>query len=179
MEELLQAELNERHLTLNTFVSQLFTKYFQWDKYAEKMGLIHIPRELYLYWGSIIKEEKIPEFTEKNHQATKDAVVLWFGEYNLENLLKWFAWGFRHSWTGLKWEQKVQGRKCTLTLRHVWGERGGAWSQGFSQFLSVLLKDSFDIDEPDIEMSANQVAIRFTIPPVRLPEHHELADRIN
>jgi hypothetical protein len=147
----LQAESDNREISLNVMVNQILKRYAEWDRYENKIGMMPVPkvilsglietsmamakragvRDLDSYRSEIAKQAAKIAF-----DLMKDSVLYMKKRYNLWVVLSVLEEYMKVS--GIKADHKIEGsRKHVFVIQHDLGE-------GWSMFTKELLRLIFE-----------------------------------
>jgi hypothetical protein len=148
-------------MNLNAFMQMLLTKYFEWDKYAEKFRFVQIPHELFMELIEAGDEGRVLGICREQGRLVKEAILFWFKEATLETFLRYTNLVMKYSLGNqAEYDFKMEGKNAMMTVHHQFG---GKYSRGFAELLGTAIRQSLGI-EPSFEATERQIMIRFTIP---------------
>jgi hypothetical protein len=156
---LLQREAQMRGLSYNSLVNLILKKFIEWDRFAERLGMVSITRDGFQIIHESIKDELFNKIAEDmGSRNPKDMTRFWFKEFNLNNFLNFLSLYCKYGRLA-ECEIKKEENEYYLTFQHAYGEK-------YSKFLSIWLKSAFKNAlniVPKIEVSKNSVSINFKI----------------
>ncbi len=87
----LREEAENREISLNTLVNQIFKRYVEWGSYEPKVGMIPIAKPVLIQLFESISEEKIIEIATKvGKGAVKDIALFMKHSIDIDSFLDWF-----------------------------------------------------------------------------------------
>lgn len=147
----LQAEADNREVSLNVLVNQILKRYSEWDRYENKIGMMPVPRVILsnlidkavsIAKSSGIKDidhyrdDIIKEASELAFSLMKDSVLFMKKQYNLWVVLSVLEEYMKVS--GIKADHKIEGsRKHVFIIQHELGEN---WSLFTKELLSLIFE---------------------------------------
>ena len=137
LDRVLAADSETKGVSINTLLTQILMKYADWDRFAEKVGVVSMmPEELRVLIGSV-NEEILNQNREKlGPEYLMDFMTLRFGEVSADSFRKMFALFTKYLGIG-QLETKIEGRNYTTTLRHNFGKN---WSRNLEQVFKTTEK---------------------------------------
>lgn len=148
----LQAESDNREISLNVMVNQILKRYAEWDRYENKIGMMPVPKvilstlvdrcmtmakhggikDLDSYRNEIIKQAAKIAF-----DLMKDSVLYMKKQYNLWVVLSVLEEYMKVS--GIKADHKIEGsRKHIFVIQHELGEN---WSMFTKELLRLIFEN--------------------------------------
>ncbi len=130
----LQEESTMKNISQNVLVKQILEKYCRWDRYADKIGLIPIPKSILENLGNQMKGEDIQKIVDLLKPVIKDSVMFVKGKYDLRRCIETLEDYMRAS--GMKSDHRIEGSLHHFIVQHELGMR-------WSLFTEYLLKQIF------------------------------------
>ena len=147
----IQAEADNREISLNVLVNQVLKRYAEWDRYENKIGMMPVPRVILSHLvdkcmsvakSSGIKDvnhyrdEIIKQAAELAFTLMKDSVLFMKKQYNLWVVLSVLEEYMKVS--GIKSDHKLEGsRKHVFIIQHELGEN---WSLFTKELLALIFE---------------------------------------
>lgn len=147
----IQAEADNREISLNVLVNQILKRYTEWDRYENKIGMMPVPRVILsnlidkavsIAKSSGIKDvdryrdEIIRQAAEIAFSLMKDSVLFMKKQYNLWVVLSVLEEYMKVS--GIKADHKLEGsRKHVFIIQHELGEN---WSLFTKELLALIFE---------------------------------------
>ena len=170
----IQAEADNREISLNVLVNQILKRYEEWDRYENKIGMMPVPRVILsnlidkaisIAKSSGIKDidryrdEVIKQGAELAFSLMKDSVLFMKKQYNLWVVLSVLEEYMEVS--GIKADHKVEGhRKHVFIIQHELGEN---WSLFTKELLALIFEKLANV-KAEINVTPNttvaEVALR-------------------
>jgi short-subunit dehydrogenase len=151
---MLRAESDRRHISLNTMVNQILQRYAEWDMYESRVGLVSflkpVAAELFKRKS---KQEIIEIATSIGKNATNDAALFMKNKMDLESFLSWLDVRMKNS--SVEINHSIEGSTHTYTLKHDLGEN-------YSLFQKTVLELIFnDVLRKPIDCSFSDTILSF------------------
>ena len=163
--DVLQAEADNREISLNVIVNQILKRYSEWDRFENKIGMMPVPKVIL---SSLIdkaiavakssgikdvdryRDEIIKQAAQIAFGLMKDSVLFMKRQYNLWVVLAVLEEYMKVS--GIKADHKLEGsRKHVFIIQHELGEN---WSL-FTKELLVLIFQNLANVKADISTTSN------------------------
>ncbi len=141
--EEIESEAMNNNVSHNVMARQILEKYVQWDRFAEKIGIIPVPRKILDTLGIEMTAEEINEIINVIKPVIKDTVLFIKGKYDLKRCIETLEDYMKAS--GMKSDHRIEGPMHHFIIQH---ELGSNWSM----FTEQLLKEIFREFMPDKEM---------------------------
>lgn len=148
----LQAEADNREISLNVLVNQVMKRYSEWDRFENKIGMMPVPKvilsSLIDKAISVAKSSGIKDIDRYRDEIIKQAAQLAFGlmkdsvlfmkrQYNLWVVLAVLEEYMKVS--GIKADHKIEGsRKHVFIIQHELGEN---WSLFTKELLGLIFQN--------------------------------------
>ena len=140
----LETEATQKEISQNVLVRQILEKYTQWDKFANVMGMIPIPKDILKTLGEEMQGEEINKITEAILPMIKDWVMFMKGGYDLKRAIESLEDYMRAS--GMTSDHRIEGSMHHFIIQHNLGMR-------WSLFTEQLLKRIFHQFLPETIMN--------------------------
>lgn len=161
----LQAESDNREISLNVMVNQILKRYAEWDRYETKIGMMPVPKvilstlvdrcmtmakrsgikDIVSYRDEIIKQAAKIAF-----DLMKDSVLYMKKQYNLWVVLSVLEDYMKVS--GIKADHKIEGsRKHIFVVQHELGE---SWSLFTKELLALIFENLANV-KAEISITPN------------------------
>ena len=148
----LQAEADNREISLNVLINQVLKRYSEWDRFENKIGMMPVPKVIL---SSLIdkaisvakssgikdvehyRDEIIREAAQIAFSLMKDSVLFMKRQYNLWVVLSVLEEYMKVS--GIKADHKLEGsRKHVFIIQHELGEN---WSLFTKELLALIFQN--------------------------------------
>jgi hypothetical protein len=157
LDDVLISEAQNRGLSPNALVSMVMTRFVEWDRFADRFHFVCINTDLLK--GFLVQDESLEHLAEaRGSKDIKEAMLFWFKEVNVENLLRFLSHRCRYAGYGEFEYQEKQGR-CTFAIHH---ELGPKWSLFLKQYLDAALRKTFHI-RAEFETTESSVSASFHV----------------
>ncbi|MBI5146215.1 MAG: hypothetical protein HZA84_03235 [Thaumarchaeota archaeon] len=130
----LETEAMQKNISHNVLVRQILEKYVKWDRFADKIGMIPIPRGILEALGEEMTGEDIDGVIQVMAPLIKESVMFMKGKYDLKRCIETLEDYMRAS--GMNSDHRVEGALHHFIIQH---ELGMKWSF----FAEQLLKEIF------------------------------------
>ncbi|MGY5152153.1 MAG: hypothetical protein ACW9XA_07785 [Candidatus Nitrosopumilus sp. bin_6a] len=134
--EEIEAEAMNKNISHNVMARQILEKYVQWDRFAEKIGIIPVPKKILDTLGIEMTAEEINGIINIIKPIIKDTVLFIKGKYDLKRCIETLEDYIRAS--GMKSDHRIEGELHHFIIQH---ELGGNWSIFTEQLLQEIFKE--------------------------------------
>ncbi|AFU58974.1 hypothetical protein Ngar_c20420 [Candidatus Nitrososphaera gargensis Ga9.2] len=161
----LQAEADNREISLNVLVNQILKRYSEWERFENKIGMMPVPKvilsSLIDKAISVAKSSGIKDVDRYRDEIIKQAAQIAFGlmkdsvlfmkrQYNLWVVLAVLEEYMKVS--GIKADHKLEGsRKHVFIIQHELGEN---WSLFTKELLNLIFQNLANV-RADINTTPN------------------------
>ena len=136
----LETEAREKNISQNVLVKQILTKYVEWDRFAQKMGMIPVPQKILRSLGGDLSNEDLLRIIDSLFQIIKDSVLFMKGGYDLKRTIETLEDYMRNS--GMESDHRKENGMHHFIIQHKMGMQ-------WSIFTELLLKKVFVEFEKD------------------------------
>ena len=159
LDALLETDAAEKGITPGTLLSTILKKYAEWDRFAERYGLVSINKQILRKLVEIASDDEIKNLGTEAGKYYLDRTMFWYKQVNLEYFTEMLKNSAKYGGiTQLDYENL--GDNHVITLRHDFGRK---WSLYLAELVRTALSDAFAVT-PLIETSESSVDIRFRGP---------------
>jgi len=141
----LETESMQREISQNVLVKQILEKYISWERFADKIGMIPIPKEILRILGNRMEGDAINEIIDSLIPLIKDWVMFMKGSYDLRRAIETMEDYMRAS--GMTSDHRIEGEIHHFIIQHNLGIR-------WSIFTETLLKEIFHQFLPSVSMKS-------------------------
>lgn len=141
--EEIEAEAINNNISHNVMARQILEKYIKWDRFANKIGIIPVPKKILDTLGLDMNAEDVDIIINVIKPVIKDTVLFIKGKYDLKRCIETLEDYMRAS--GMKSDHRVEGDVHHFIIQH---DLGSNWSM----FTKQLLQEIFHEFVPDTEM---------------------------
>ena len=141
--EEIEAEAKNHNISHNVMAKQILEKYIQWDRFADKIGIIPVPKKILDTLGIDMDSNDINSIIDIIKPVIKDNVMFMKGGYDLKRCIETLEDYMRAS--GMKSDHRIEGPLHHFIIQH---ELGSNWSL----FTKQLLQEIFYEFLPDSKM---------------------------
>lgn len=141
----LETEAMQKEISQNVLVKQILEKYANWDRYAEKIGMIPVPKDILKVLGEEMEGEAINKVIDVMVPLIKDWVMFMKGSYDLKRAIEAMEDYMRAS--GMTSDHRIEGEVHHFIIQHNLGMR-------WSLFTEMLLKEIFHQFLPNAVMKS-------------------------
>ena len=141
----IEIEAAHHNISHNVMARQILEKYVQWDRFANKIGIIPVPKKILDTLGIEMTSQDVNEIINVIKPVIKDTVLFIKGKYDLKRCIETLEDYMRAS--GMKSDHRVEGALHHFIIQH---ELGSNWSM----FTEQLLQEIFHEFLPDVEMKS-------------------------
>jgi hypothetical protein len=136
----LETEAGEKNISQNVLVKQILTKYVEWDRFAQKMGMIPVPQKVLRSLGGDLSNEDLLRIIDALFQIIKDSVLFMKGGYDIKRTIETLEDYMRNS--GMESDHRKENGLHHFIIQHKMGMQ-------WSIFTELLLKKVFVEFEKD------------------------------
>jgi len=134
--EEIETEAMNKNISHNVMARQILEKYVQWDRFADKIGIIPVPKKILDTLGIEMTSEEINEIINVIKPVIKDTVLFIKGKYDLKRCIETLEDYMRAS--GMKSDHRIEGEVHHFIIQH---ELGSNWSIFTEQLLQEIFKE--------------------------------------
>jgi hypothetical protein len=156
----LEEEAEKKGLSVNSLLTNLITKYVEWDRNVERFGFVTVARQGFRQLiDSLNDEALVVHGREVGGKSAPDITRFWFGKLDLESFLSFIA--IHSKYSGIyQYEIKSQDRSHTITFHHELGPR---YNIVLSNYFDQAIRNIVGA-VPRIETGNSSFVISFTEP---------------
>ncbi len=154
--EELKSEAMNQNISHNVLAKQILGKFISWDRFADKIGMIPVPRKILENLGNKMDANDINNIINTIKPVIIDNVMFIKGKYDLKRCIETLEDYMRAS--GMKSDHRVEGSLHHFVVQH---ELGFKWSL----FTTQLLKEIFHefVPESDVKVQTTESTVIVTI----------------
>ena len=155
--ENLETEAREKNVSQNVLVKQILTKYVEWERFAQKMGIIPVPQKILESLGGEMSHHEILKIIDVLFATIKDSVMFMKGGYDLRRTIETLEDYMRSS--GMESDHRKEGDVHHFIIQHKMGIQ---WSI-FTELLLRRVFTEFE-KENDLTFQTTESTVIATIP---------------
>ncbi len=144
LERSLEKESRNKKVSLNSLITSVLVKYEEWDRLAEKFGMMSLPAEELIALLEALNEAQIEKIARQCGAGMPRAVMdFWFSRVTPETFVKYL--GLRSTYQHFVNHEVVAGTEgqFILTARHEHGRKWSIWS---CNYLAEAIRANFGVD---------------------------------
>ena len=103
----IETEAANHNISHNVMARQILEKYIQWDRFANKIGIIPVPKKILDTLGIEMSAEDVNEIINVIKPVIKDTVLFIKGKYDLKRCIETLEDYMRAS--GMKSDHRIEG----------------------------------------------------------------------
>jgi len=142
--ESLETEAREKKVSQNVLVKQILTKYVEWERFAQKMGIIPVPQKILESLGGEMTHHEILKIIDVLFATIKDSVMFMKGGYDLRRTIETLEDYMRSS--GMESDHRKEGDVHHFIIQHKMGIQ-------WSIFTELLLRRVFTEFEKENDLT--------------------------
>ncbi len=142
--ESLETEAREKNVSQNVLVKQILTKYVEWERFAQKMGIIPVPQKILESLGGEMSHHEILKIIDVLFATIKDSVMFMKGGYDLRRTIETLEDYMRSS--GMESDHRKEGDVHHFIIQHKMGMQ-------WSIFTELLLRRVFTEFEKENDLT--------------------------
>ena len=131
----LETEATQKSISQNVLVKQILEKYVQWDRFANKIGMIPVPKGILESLGEELDGKDIDAIITLMFPMIKDTVLFIKGGYDLKRCIETLEDYMRAS--GMNSDHRVEGDVHIFLIQH---DLGMKWSVFTEQLLTQVFR---------------------------------------
>ena len=154
--EELETEAMNRNISQNVLAKQILGKFVSWDRFADKIGMIPVPRKILENLGSKMDANDINTIINTVKPIITNNVMFIKGKYDLKRCIETLEDYMKAS--GMNSDHRVEGSLHHFVIQH---ELGFKWSL----FTAQLLKEIFHefLPEQNVKAQTTESTVIVTI----------------
>lgn len=126
----------QREISQNVLAKQILKKFIQWDRFADKIGMIPVPKEILASLGISLESQDVNMIVEVLKPIIKDNVLFMKGKYDLKRCIETLEDYMRAS--GMKSDHRIEGSLHHFIIQHRLGMN---WSMVTEQLLKEIFHE--------------------------------------
>ena len=134
--EEIETEAMNKNISHNVMAKQILERYVQWGRFADKIGIIPVPKKILDTLGIEMTAKEINEIINVIKPVIKDTVLFIKGKYDLKRCIETLEDYMRAS--GMKSDHRIEGDLHHFIIQH---ELGSNWSIFTEQLLQEIFKE--------------------------------------
>ena len=134
--EEIETEASKYNVSHNVMARQILEKYIQWDRFANKIGIIPVPKKILDTLGLEMDAKDINAIIDVIKPVIKDTVLFIKGRYDLKRCIETLEDYMRAS--GMKSDHRIEGSLHHFIIQH---ELGSNWSIFTEQLLGEIFHE--------------------------------------
>ncbi len=156
----LEAEAEDRGISLNSLASLIFLRHVNWEVKSEKFGLMPVYKPVLKGLIEGLDDESIDEIGRKILPSMwKDMAEFWFGGTSLASILEVFKLTTRHV-SNFQSDVKSDASGYAIVLHH---DLGPKMSMLYRSGLDELLRSEFHV-QPSFTLGETTLQVHFPAP---------------
>lgn len=161
LDNLLQKDAKSKRISINSLLTSIIVKYAEWDRYAEKFGLVSLSRADSRLILEAIEDNKLSQIgNDLGKRAFKEFLMLWFKKTDVEKMLEGISLWCKYAGIA-EYDFETDGRNYTITLHHDIGEK---WSNLIGHLISQGIKTELGLPNTKLDFTDSLIIIKFFIP---------------
>ena len=148
---------SSKNISYNALVSQIFTKYVEWDHRTEKYGYVHVSKAFFKGFVDVLDAGVLAELgTRLGTNLPKEFIMFWWKKIDLDTFFDYID--IISTYAGIFQSERVEVDNYDIvTLHHDMGKK---WSGFLANYLQAGLKTCLSIT-PQVDLTENSVIARF------------------
>ncbi len=159
-DKLLEEEARRKGLSVNSLLVTMITKYVEWDRFAEKFGIVSLGRQGFRSSFEFLSDEAlVAHGKDVGARSAPEITRFWFGKLNLETFLSFIA--LQSKYSGIyHYEVAARGRSYSITFHHELGPR---YNVVLVNYFDQAIRNIVGV-APRIERGENTFVVSFEEP---------------
>jgi hypothetical protein len=164
LDDVLRGDAESRGISFSSLVSEIFTKYSEWDRLANKFGVVTLSRGAFrVMWETVGKEKAASIGKEGGSKAATEVAHFWFKRLNTKTFFQLIDLFGKYT-KFFEYElESGDEREYTITVHHEINE---AYSVYLENWFESAIKIFIGVT-PSSKVSLNSLVITFTEPASR------------
>lgn len=159
LNQLLENDAKTKNLSVNALINTIFSRYAEWDRYAEKLDLMTVQKDFIKTLLALVDEQTVRGIARKfGSHILKDNLLFFFKEVSVDAFLAYVSNQCRYAGTA-EHDISKTGSHYTITANHGLGEK---WSIFLEEFVLQGMKHIGVM--PDVEITERTIVIKFAAP---------------
>lgn len=135
----LRQQAHDEEISLNVLANNVFRRYVEWERDAQKAGFIPIARELLNALINDIDDKKLENLVRTvGKDVAKEQILYMENSYDLDSFLKWLE--ARNRISGFAQKHVIDGRIHEFIIQH---DLNMKWSIYMKTLFEVILDDVY------------------------------------
>ncbi len=157
-DEALRAEAEEKKVSMNTLVNQIFGEYVDWNKYVKRFGTIILSREAFKLLLESLDDDKIRTLAvDIATKAPREFILFKWKEIYQSHVIGFIKMFFDHCGYGQYDHQVTESKVNKFSIRHELGKKGSIF---LKIYVETVIRDTLGIKCQSI-ITDNSVTISF------------------
>ncbi|OLC83488.1 MAG: hypothetical protein AUJ08_05345 [Thaumarchaeota archaeon 13_1_40CM_3_50_5] len=160
LDELLQNDANSKRISVGAMLSNILTKYSEWDRYAEKFAMISLRQEtIRAILEATDDDALIIKARQIGVKIPREFLMFWFKRTDLESYIRYIELLCNYG-NFARFELKTDGRTYVITLLHDMGQK-------WSLFLRYVMEEGIMTSVgtmPRFEVNRGSLIIKIAMP---------------
>ena len=157
-DEALRAEAEEKKVSMNTLVNQIFGEYVDWNKYVRRFGTIILSREAFKLLLDSLDNDKINTLAiDIATKAPREFILFKWKEIDHSHVIGFIKMFFEHCGYGQYDHQVTESKVNKFSIRHELGKKGSIF---LKTYLETVIRDTLRVECQSI-ITDNSVTISF------------------
>lgn len=159
-DRLLEEEARRKGISVNALLANLITKYGEWDRFAERFGVVTLGRQGFRSIFDLMSEEQLTAHGKQvGQESAPDFVRFWFGKLDLGTFLSFLKLFSKYS-GAFHYETAVSGHTYTITIHH---ELGPKYNVVLANYMDQAIRKIVGA-APRLEVGSNSLNVSFEEP---------------
>src|SRR5271157_401646 len=161
MDNLLERDAQEQNISINGLVSQIMTRYVEWDRAVEKLNFVSFSNAFFVSLINEVSDDRLKEIASQEAiRQVKNHAMLDFGKADFDMLLKTILLIGKYGIASYVSVDSWGEGSYVITLHHIWGQKGVIFLRSF---FDTLIRNELRV-QPTIDVADNVMAISFHKP---------------
>ena len=157
-DQILKIEANEKKISLNTLVNQIFGEYIEWNKYVKKFGTIVLSKEAFRMFLDSLDDDEINVLAINiATKAPKEFILFKWKGIDHSNVINFIKMFFDHCGYGQYDHQITEEQVNKFSIRHELGKKGSIFLESY---IKTVLMDTLRLECQSV-ITDNSVIIIF------------------
>ena len=160
LDRLLKADAKKRGISVNALIAEIFTKYAEWDRFAQRFPMVSISRQGFKNLIDLLSADELKEHAEEAGSRNAPEIALfWFKTLNLDSFLRLVHIISKYG-NSFEYEHSSDQAMHTIAIHH---EIGQAYSDFLAHYFDAAIRKIIGV-APKLDKGKNLLTIRFSEP---------------
>lgn len=154
----LRKESEQRQISINTLVNQIFKRYVQWDTFESRVGIVILAKPVVAeLFRKMSKDEVVDLAKHSGKDSFHDIALFMKSKMDIDSFLSWLELRMKNSSVEISHSIEERGITHVYVMKHDLGEN---WSLYIKTILELIFNDILG-RRIDINISGTTLTFKF------------------